>query len=367
MPGSADTLPYLVTIDAGLKCLPSYRLFGVPLIVSGSFALLMVLTAFASGLPLRDPDGFLGPSYVRLPLIVIVMIVLDVAPRVALQRPAPQNLYGVAMTVFLQRWPGSRLMFAMAGLACFYLAYVTYRNLKSFLPFLRERVMDRTLLVMDQWVTGGHHPGDILQQLLGTGISADVLSTVYMSYLIFVPLSLAAALVWSNNLSHGAWYVSALSFNWILGAATYYALPSLGPIYFERAHFADLPDTAVSNLQDSLYRNRVTVLADPHATQAVHGIAAFASLHVSVVFTAALIAHLVRLPKPARWILWAYVVLTALATVYFGWRYLLDVPAGLAVGGLSTWLAARAIDGRRQRSAPRTRHLPGPQPSDNFA
>ncbi|MBG6218837.1 membrane-associated phospholipid phosphatase [Arthrobacter sp. CAN_A6] len=320
--------------------------------MSVSFALLAVVTAFASGLPLRDPDGLLGPSYVRLPLIVVVMIVLDVAPRVVLRRPVPQNLYQTTMTVFHQRWPGSKLMFVMAGLACFYLAYVAYRNMKSFLPFLRERVVDRTLLAMDEVVAGGYHPGDILQELLGTGISAEVLSTIYMSYLVFVPLSVAAALVWSSNLSHGAWYVSALSLNWIIGTATYYVLPSLGPVYLAPSHFVDLPDTAVSQLQDALYRNRVTVLADPHATQSVHGIAAFASLHVSVVFTAALIAHLLRLPKPVRWILWGYLALTALATVYFGWHYLLDVPAGLAVGGLSTWLAARATTyARTQRSA----------------
>lgn len=87
-------------------------------------------------------------------------------------------------------------------------------------------------------------------------------------------------------------------------AASYYVLPSLGPIYIEPQHFTDLPDTAVTGLQESLYRNRVRVLEDPHATQSVHGIAAFASLHVSVVVTAALVAHLVRLPVVLRTALW---------------------------------------------------------------
>jgi membrane-associated phospholipid phosphatase len=44
--------------------------------------------------------------------------------------------------------------------------------------------------------------------------------------------------------------------------------------------------------------------------------------------------------------LWVFVVLTAIATVYFGWHYVVDVIAGFAVGGLSVWLAALAV-GRR--------------------
>lgn len=137
-------------------------------------------------------------------------------------------------------------------------------------------------------------------------------------------------------------------------AASYYVLPSLGRIYIEPQHFTDLPDTAVTGLQESLYRNRVRVLEDPHATQSVHGIAAFASLHVSVVVTAALVAHLVRLPVVLRTALWTYALLTALATVYFGWHYLVDVLAGAVLGALATWLAARAI---RPGGGP-TEHMP---------
>lgn len=303
----------------------------------------MVVTALAAGLPVRDPDGFLGPSYVRLPLIALVFVVADVVPRVALKRPFPRDVLGMAARVLRERWSGPRVAVTAAGLAVFYLAYVAYRNFKSFLPFLQERREDVLLLASDRWLTGGPYPGDVLQTILGTGASASVLSAVYMFYMLFVPLSLAAALIWFDNLSLGAWYVTALSINWLLGAVSYYALPSLGPIYVHPEAFADLPDTAVEGLQEALWRHRVEVLADPHATQNVHGIAAFASLHVSVVFTAALVAQLARLPKLVRWSLWAFVALTSIATVYFGWHYVIDVPAGFAIGGLSVWLAALAV------------------------
>lgn len=322
-------------------------LFRFPFAVAASFTVLTIGTAVGFGLPLRDPDGFLGPSYVRLPAILALMVLADVAPRTLLRRPSVRTMHRVAATEFHRRWPVSRLVVTAMGLLTFYLAYVSYRNMKSFLPFVRDRVADPLLQTSDRWLTGGHHPGDVLQQILGTGVSAHVLSSVYVSYLIFVPMSVAAALVWSRQLSQGAWYVAALSFNWILGAASYYAIPSLGPIFVERTHFTDLPRTAVTDLGESLYRSRVRVLADPHATQSVHGIAAFASLHVSVVFTAALVAHLIRLPVVLRAILWTYLLLTALATVYFGWHYLVDVIAGFALGALATWLAWQATRPRR--------------------
>jgi membrane-associated phospholipid phosphatase len=338
-----------MTTHVGHERPPWRRLFGVPLIVTLAFAGLMVLTAVLTGLPLRDPEGFLGPSYVRLPLTVLGVIAADVIPRVLLQRPAPRDLVRVTRRIFKQRWTGHRMSVAAAGLASFYLAYVAYRNLKSFLPFLQDHLVDAALVETDRWFGFGGNPADVLQQLLGTGITAEVLSFVYMIFLIFVPISLAVALVWSQDLSLGAWYVGALCFNWVIGTVTYYAVPSLGPIYVQRASFTDLPDTAVSSLQEALYRNRLTVLADPHSTQSVHGIAAFASLHVSIVFTAAVIAQMARLPRVVRWVMWIYFVLTAVATVYFGWHYVVDVFAGLAVGGLSVWLAAVSVGRARLR------------------
>jgi len=321
------------------------RLFGISLTVTTSFALLAVTVAVLNDLPVRDPDGLFGPSWVRLPLIVMGMVAADVVPRAVVLARRGASLRGAVAQVFVTRWPRSRLAVVAAGLATFYLAYVAYRNLKSFLPFVRPTLEDKWLVASDEWLTFGHHPGDLLHELLGTGLTAEALSSAYIFFLFFVPFSLAAALVWTNNFVRGAWYVNALSFNWILGTASYYTLPSLGPIYVERFRFEDLPPTGVSGLQRSLLNNRVDVLADPHATQAVHGIAAFASLHVSIVFTAAVVAHLARVPALLRTALWIFVLLTVLATVYFGWHYVLDVVAGLVLGAVAVWLARLATRG----------------------
>ena len=342
-----------MTTNAGPARPAWQRLFGVPLIISAAFTVLMLVAAVVAGLPIRDPEGFLGPSYVRLPLMVLLMIAADVVPRVLARRREHGGLAAATNHVLRTRWSGPRLAVAIAGLATFYLAYMSYRNLKSFLPFLRDRLTDTMLEATDKWFAGGEYPADVLQELLGTGFSADLLSGVYMLFMVFVPVSLAAALVWSDNLQRGAWYATALSLNWILGTVSYYALPSMGPVYADATPFYDLPETPVSDLQDTLYENRAEVLTNPFATENVHGIAAFASLHVSIVFTAALVAHLTRLPKAVRWIMWIYTALTMLATVYFGWHYVLDVIAGFALGGLSVWLASKAVGTGRKHVAPR--------------
>ena len=43
--------------------------------------LLAIITGQALGYPLRDPEGFLGPAWVRLPLLCLGAFIADVIPR----------------------------------------------------------------------------------------------------------------------------------------------------------------------------------------------------------------------------------------------------------------------------------------------
>ena len=117
----------------------------------------------------------------------------------------------------------------------------------------------------------GHYPAAVLHDVLGTGISAHVLAYVYMTFLLFVPLSLGAALVWSKNVATGFWYVTALCVNWVLGAASYYWLPSLGPSSAASTTCSSTCRTPrVTQLQHALRSPGATsTLADPHATDSV--------------------------------------------------------------------------------------------------
>lgn len=318
-------------------------------------ALVTISVAGALDLPLRDPDGIAGPAYVRLPLILALLFALDVVPRTLARTRTLRGMWGSLQRVTAEQWPRERLKLALVGLLSFYVTYVAYRNLKSFLPFVQDSLADEALLNLDRLMAFGYDPADLLHGLLGTGVAAHALSAVYVFFLLFVPISLAAALVWSRDARSGYWYVTALCANWALGVLSYYLLPSLGPAFASPDLYTDLPVTGASRLQDALWQHRIEVLANPNATHEVHGIAGFASLHVSIVFTAALVAHFVSLHRLVRWALWTFFGLTCVATIYFGWHYIIDDVAGLAIGAGAVWLGALATGNlplRRRRPAP---------------
>src|SRR5699024_11191618 len=150
-----------------------------------------------------------GPSYVRLPLLGILFIAGGILLQAIIRVRGPRMI-GEALRIVRYEWTWTRLVNVAAGLLTFYVCYVCYRNLKSFLPIIREGVLeDHWMLRLDHALFFGHHPGLVLQNLFGTGISAQVLSSIYLSYLFLVPTSLALVLVWSRNISLGAWYATA--------------------------------------------------------------------------------------------------------------------------------------------------------------
>jgi PAP2 superfamily len=322
----------------------TWRAYGLAIVLAVVMGVLSVAAAITLDLPLRDPEGFLGPSWVRLPLIVLGCFAADVVPRVLYRTKGLRRRGAVAefRSIVRERWTRGRVTLVVVGLGSFYLTYVGYRNLKSFLPFVRENNQDEALASLDRWLGFGNDPATLLHSVLGTGISAHVLSFVYVGYLIFVPVSVAAWLVWSRNLAGGLWYCTALCLNWVLGLVSYYVIPSMGPAFVEPSLFWNLPDTGVSALQTSLWNSRWHVITDPHEYEGVFGIAGFASLHVSVVFSAALMAHMAVKSAWIRAGTWTFLGLTILATIYFGWHYIADDLAGLAIGWVSVWLAAKA-------------------------
>lgn len=331
-----------------------------------ALSLVVGVTAIASSLildlPLKDPEGFLGPAYVRLPVMGLAFFAAGIVP-IAIMRHGMRNIPAGVVRIVREEWTLRRVVYIATGLIAFYACYVSYRNLKSYLPVIREGVLfDAQMLRLDHWLLFGHNPAEVLHNLLGTDVAAQVLAFVYVSYLPLIPLSLAAFLVLNRNLTIGAWYATALGLNWVLGTISYYILPTLGPAFAQQQSFTDLPDTGVSDLQQSLFRARVDVLADPWASEKIHGIAGFASLHVSVVFTACLFFMRTGQKAFLQYLAWIFLVLTMLATIYFGWHYLLDDIGGLFIGWLSVSIGAWATGNRGRRRRRRSRPLDDASP-----
>ena len=317
-------------------------------IISALIGITAVVLSQQLGVPLRDPEGFLGPAYVRLPALAFLFFALGIIPQ-AIRRSGVKQAPRAIVEIMRAEWSWTRVLNIMTGLVGFYICYVSYRNIKSYLPLIREDVLfDHDMLQLDHFLMFGNNPAPILHQLLGTTVTAEVLATAYLSYLPLIPITLGLVLTWSRNSSLGAWYATALSLNWVLGAASYYVLPTLGPAFFQPSMFADLPDSSVSSLQNALFQNGAAFKADPTGND-IYGIAGFASLHVSVVVTACMFFSRTGQRLAIRVAGYIFLLMTVLATVYFGWHYLADDFAGALIGWLAVSLGAWATGNRGRR------------------
>jgi hypothetical protein len=327
---------------------------GRALIAGPCIALVTMLSALiatnAAGVPLRDPDHVAGRRLLLVLLLVLGLVAVDIVVRAARRSSGFWPSLTALEAVWRERWTGRRGLHVATALISFYVTYLAYRNLKSVVPLLRPGdLFDTQLADVDRGLFAGHDPAVLLHSLLGTSASAQALSTVYMFFFAFIPGTLAFALVFGPNLQAGLFYVTAQSVNWVLGAASYFVLPSLGPIYADPHTFSALPVSGASELQDILLNQRIEFLSDPIAGSA-QSIAAFSSLHVSVFFTAVLAVHLLGMGRYVKIGAWTLLGLTSLATIYLGWHYVVDDIGGLLIGVVAIAIA-KVMTGFDLRSA----------------
>ena len=325
-------------------------ILGAPAIALFTLIAALIATADAD-VTFQDPDHVAALYVIEVGFGIALLVLLDVFLR-ARKRAGRRPSWSEMAIVRRERWTGKRMITVAGALVAFYVTYLAYRNLKGVVPLLRPDLVDEQLADIDKALFFGNDPAGITHSLLGTGISAHVLSTFYAAFIVFLPLSLGLALVFAEKLQFSLFYAAALSINWVLGAATYFLLPALGPIYAYPAGFADLPHTEATRLQEMLMSDRIGWLADT-ATGTPQAIAAFASLHIAMSFTALLAAYMLDLSPWVKRTLWAWLVLMIISTVYLGWHYVLDDIAGLAIGAAAL-VGARLLTGfdpRRRRTA----------------
>ena len=329
--------------------------------IAVGMGLLAVSASVIFDAKLVDPDGFIGPSYLRLPTVLALGFGIDLVPRTLwVARFNPRRMPGVFRERLRTHWTKERITLVVSGILCFYVTYVSYRNLKSQLPFIegKDHKFDRELFSLDKALFLGHDPAIALHNLLGDGLSAEVLSTVYLWFLPLVPFALAVWLVWSRNISFGYWFATSQCVAWTLGTVSYYALPTLGPGFYHPWLYQTINDTSAGHLMNSLANSRVWAVNTSapsllDITNTLSGVAGFASLHVAITL---LVALMIQYTTTMRWlkiVFWVNASITAVATLYFGWHYVADDIAGVAIALVSFYVGAWASGQthRRERAA----------------
>ncbi|WP_370247744.1 phosphatase PAP2 family protein [Nocardioides sp.] len=322
------------------------RHFGWAWAAGIAMAVATVVLSAINELPIKDPDALI-PGYIRFPLIILTAIALDVVPRVVWRsRRAPREFGRHWRAVLDERWRLQHWLFAVGGLSAWYLCYTAFRNLKSMVPYVNSAVWDDEFARIDRVLWFDHDPSQVMHDLFGTGIAAHFFSAVYFIWIALVPVSIAIALVFSRRTQAGSWFVTAVAFDWALGALFYLLLPTLGPVYHEgqRQLFTALPETYNTLLANQLWDDRVAMLADRDA--GLQTIAAFPSLHVGIMMTICVFLEYVRARRWVRVTSWVFFVLTVIATMYLGWHFFVDVLGGMALGSFTVWAAAMATGNR---------------------
>ena len=316
-------------------------------LLAATFAVVMVARSAAVGIPPRDPHGSILASRVALSLaILVVLAVVD-----AVVRAGGRRRPRAVLQVLKKRWNVRRLVLVGLGLLAYHLVYFSYHNLKSWDVLNRPR--DGFLLRVDRSLFLGHDPAVLLHSLLGQHVAAYVLMVFYESFSTVVSIALVASLAFTDRVRDGYVYVASAVWVWILGVASYYAIPSLGPFHSAPQDFAGLPHTMIQDTQARYLGQRAHLLAHPAAPDAFAQISAFASLHVAVTSLLFLMARYYRLRRTSI-ALAVYVVITMVATVYLGWHFAVDDVAGLAIAAVAVFLGSRMIypwSGRARRRA----------------
>src|SRR4029079_16268334 len=163
--------------------------------IAVGMGLLAVTASIVFDAKLVDPDGFIGPSYLRLPTVLALGFGIDLVPRTLwVARFNPKRMPGVFRERLRDHWTKERITLVVSGILCFYVTYVSYRNLKSMLPFIEGKAhkCDRELFSIDRALFLGHEPAIVLHNVLGDGLSAEVLSGVSLRFLPLGAFSLAA-------------------------------------------------------------------------------------------------------------------------------------------------------------------------------
>ena len=309
-------------------------------IVTLCFAAVAVARSWSLGIPIKDPGGKF--FFLRIGTTLGLFAVFAVVEAV-LRTPTGQRTVGLIWRTGRRRWSAERLAAAWACLLAYYVVYLSYHNLKSWDVFNAPR--DHDLTTVDQWLFLGHSPAVLLHDLLGQHTAAHVLLAVYEAFPTLVVVAVPASM-FATRLVDGLAALTSLIWVWILGTASYYAVPSLGPFYDRPQDFAGLPVTEATRTQALYLAQRAHLLAHPHASDAFAQVSAFASLHVGVTTVITLMASYLGLRRTA-WALRCYLALTCVATIYLGWHFVVDDVAGLALGWGAVWLGIRTVGGRR--------------------
>jgi membrane-associated phospholipid phosphatase len=308
------------------------------------FGIVAIARSRHLDIPFRDPHGKLfSHKIVGTVQMLVVFVLVDIVVRWFRARRSAEAHSGLGASLWRaarNRWTPYRVGMIALGLLAYQVVYLCYRNLKSWDAFNTNR--DHELQAVDRAMFGGHTPAVLLHDLFGEHTAAIVFADIYNSFPKLVTVSVVGALVFVRPVRRAYLFLSSMIWVWILGTASYYAVPSLGPFATYPQDFAGLTETSVTRSQQTYLEQRAHLLANPAAHDAYASISAFASLHVGVTCVIMLMAHRYGHRKLAI-ALGLYLAAVMVSTIYVGMHFVLDDVAGVLIAVLAVKLGQLTV------------------------
>ena len=220
---------------------------------------------------------------------------------------------------------------------------MAYRNLKSVVPLLRPgELFDRQLAELDRGMFGGHDPAALLHDPPGhRAPDAHPLGRVRGLHRLPAADDRPRPGLLARPAGRPVLHDRPVD---QLGAGRRELLPAAvagARSTPSRPPSPACPPPRSRTCRAILLDQRLEFLRDP-ATGTPQSIAGFASLHISMSFTAAVAAHLLGLGRRLKIGLWIWFAVTTASTIYLGWHYVLDDLGGVILGAMAARPGRRA-------------------------
>lgn len=235
-------------------------------------------------------------------------------------------VFPLALVWSIRNGRGKRIGGIVRDAAPFLLAYLSYVLLRDLIPLLRPTLMDDSLAAMETAVLGV--PTFVaIPRALGCAALDLVLMACYVSH-YWIPPAFAIFLAWRDR-DQFRRFMLALTIIWALGYIGYLLVPAIGPKYF------------FSNY--ATWRTSAGIRPILATIESFAGVTrdCFPSQHVAWTVLTLWAARRYRI------FFRIYLPIAAgltLATIYFGFHYLVDVPAGVLLAVVSIGAAGRLHD-----------------------
>lgn len=235
-------------------------------------------------------------------------------------------------------------------LLLFYIPVVAvYSNLSVMIPQLNPLDMSGGFHAIDRALLLGHDPFALLAGLQSPWLT-ELMKESYCFFFFFIIFGLSAAILFGRVRSFQLIF-TAFCLVYLIGAALYVLLPSVGPAFHEGTRHL-LPEMAKGTMRHRHWAAHLAALANPDSAPVFpfNGLAAFPSLHIA--HSTLFLIYLWRVQRVLVFLLLIPFLLLTLSTVYLGWHWVCDIPGGVGLAVVSLLLARRLCSSGSVESGP---------------